>query len=243
MEEYKYNFDKDKCWYKEVCSNFNTNSCNSSCIRYSEIYFLFSTSNLPTNKWYPINLDLSEDSIDYDVYCKLADIKDNICPFVKKGNNLYIYSKICGNGKSTWSIKLLQAYFNSIWVGNGYRERAIFISVPELLRKVKTRFDSDNDLEELENRLYNDDLVIWDDVASTKLSSSDYTHLLSYIDSRILSGKSNIYTGNFNKDELELNLGTRLASRIFNNSITIEFKEEDRRGQRYGRNDRTSNNK
>lgn len=228
--DYVFDFVKENCWYKNVCKKYNTEECNDSCIRYREMHYLFSTSNLPKNKWYPFSL--VPDEVDYDSFVKLDDLKNNILSFVMSGKSLYLFSKNMGNGKTSWSIKLLQSYFNKIWANNGFKERATFIHVPTFLRLVTESVKSKTEeFEELKDRLINDDLVIWDDIASTKMSDFDYKYLLSFIDKRILEGKSNIYTGNFNKLELDQNIGRRLSSRIYNDSIVIELMGRDRRGE------------
>ena len=74
------------------------------------------------------------------------------------------------------------------------------------------------------------DLVVWDDIASTKLSDYDIQQLLTIIDQRIADGLSNIYNGNLTSHEAVANaLGDRLASRIWNTSTLVEFKGKDRR--------------
>lgn len=71
--------------------------------------------------------------------------------------------------------------------------------------------------------------MIWDDIGANKLSDFDYTQLLSYIDQRKLNFKSNIYTGNLNREQLLDYVGTRLTSRIWNDSIKVELVGIDRR--------------
>ena len=55
-------------------------------------------------------------------------------------------------------------------------------------------------------------------------------HLLSIIESRISGGKANIFTSNLNDQELHNSLGDRLASRICNSGLNIEFHGGDKRG-------------
>lgn len=230
--EKPYKFDPEKCWYKRVCSLYGTPSCNSMCVRYMEMYQLFSGSNLPEKMWHPLTMVLEENDPDYDAYLRLNEIKNNIVDFVKQGSNLYIYSKKTGNGKTSWAIKMMQNYFNCIWNGNGLRQRAIFVHVPSFLRKVSEsyRTDSNEDFDDLKNRLGKDDLVVWDDIASTTLTPSDHKYLLSFIDQRVLEGKSNIYTGNLDGDDLINALGQRLKSRVFDNSTVVQFTGRDKRG-------------
>ena len=222
---YQYNFNPDNCWYKEVCQK---QDCNSSCIRYMEMDYLLYHSQIPKKQQVPVSL--SPESVDYDNFVFLADIKDDIVDFVDNGENLYITSEYTGNGKTSWAIKLMLKYFNDIWSGNGFRVGGIFIHVPTLLNKLKADIKNPNqEFENLVSALTDVDLVIWDDIASTGLSQYDHSQLLTYIDQRVLSGKSNIFTGNVPKREnLEKVVGTRLTSRILSGEI-VELKGRDRR--------------
>ena len=213
----------DRCWYNKVCRD---KKC-SGCVRYAEMAYLMQASGLPEAKWRPIDLYAGTKN-DVKMFTMLADLKDNIVDFVETGSNLYITSKHTGNGKTSWALKLLFRYFDQIWAGNGFRTRGIFIHVPSFLLKLK---DFKNPISsELRKNIENCDLVIWDDIASTELSNYDYSQLLLFIDTRILSEKSNIFTGNVvEEDELRQILGERLASRIFNTSQIVTFDGKDQR--------------
>lgn len=215
------------CWYKNVC----VLDCDSlaTCIRYAEMKFLMDNSNIPEARQLPEKINAPD--CDYDAYTKLANIKRNIADFVSAGNNLYIASDTTGNGKTTWAIKLLLKYFDSVWAGNGFRVRGLFIHVPTFLLKCKDFGNRDEKFEELKNALCNVDLVVWDDIASTDVSAYDYSQLLMYIDNRTLNNKSNIYTGNYaNRDRLLKRVGAKLTSRIWSdNTDIIIFKGGDMR--------------
>lgn len=213
----------NECWYKSVC----TNTCNDSCIRYLEMNSLLEKSYIPECKWQPTSL--SPDDCDYSAFCDLADIKDEIDGFVLAGKNLYIYSDKTGNGKTSWAIKLMLKYFDTVWAGNGFRCRGVFVHVPTLLTRLKNFEITDQSLEDLKLELPDVDLVIWDDVASTSLSNYDHSQLITYIDQRVLNEKSNIFTGNLSKDGMEKSLGARLASRVWNASKRVELKGRDKR--------------
>lgn len=216
----------DKCWYESVCPKIDSN-CKTGCIRYLEMLHLLENSNIPKSRWFPVTL--SPDECDYTAFCDLADIKDTITTFVDKGSNLYIYSTKTGNGKTTWSIKLMLKYFNDIWAGNGFKCRGLFIHVPTFLTRMKNFNVLDEEFDRIKSELPNVDLVIWDDIASTDLSSYDHSQLLTYIDQRVLSEKSNIFTGNLDNPEITKALGIRLASRVWNSSTRIELKGRDKR--------------
>lgn len=219
--ELKQDFKQPYCWYKEVCE---ANNC-SNCIRYSEMRFLVDNSGIPLNKQYPKELI---GGVDINEFVKLATIKDTIVSFVNQGNNLYICSENTGNGKTSWSIKLLLKYFDNIWAGNGFRVRGLFIHTPTLLNQLKNfQFPLSEDYKKA---ILNCDLVVWDDIGSIYLSDYDNSQLISYIDQRVFNGKSNIYTGNIiDASKFKQALGDRLYSRIYRGSEVIVFKGKDRR--------------
>lgn len=228
---YEYIFDKNKCWYTSVCGKYGSPECNAGCIRYMEMDFLMQNSGIPRNKQYSVLLTPSKK--DVQAFLTLKEIKDDIIAFVENGESVYIYSHNFGNGKTTWAIKLMQKYFDSVWAGNGFRCRGIFIHVPTFLTKIKEGISrKDEDFETLKSRLMTVDLVIWDDIAATKLGDFDHANLLTYIDQRKLNQLSNIYTGNLDQDELQEALGNRLASRVWNDSTPVKFVGADRRGIR-----------
>lgn len=212
----------NQCWYENVCTY---DQC-VNCIRYSEMKYLMENSGLPKKKQVPVKLDGGRDKLAFHL---LADIKDDMLRFVERGESLYIYSEYTGNGKTSWAIKLLLKYFDTIWAGNGFRVRGYFQHVPMLFNTLK---DFSKSHEALKNTLETVDLVVWDDIASTKLSDFDRQQLLTLIDSRVSDGLSNIYTGNITtQSALELAVGDRLASRIWNMSTLVEFKGKDRRSE------------
>lgn len=216
----------DSCWYKDVCRN----DCNS-CLRYKSMLSMCQKSGLPESMWIPKTLTTNEE--DLLTFKKLATIKSSMVDFVKNGRNIYIFSDICGNGKSSWAIKLLLSYFDDIWHTSGFNCKGIFLHTPTFLTQYKNNISKQSkEFEELRDNILKCDVVIWDDIASTKLSDYDYNVLLTYIDQRMLSNKSNIFTGNCDEDKCEEYLGQRLKSRIFSSDFIFELKEQDKRGTR-----------
>lgn len=212
------------CWYNDVCAV--DRSC-TGCVRYAEMAYLMENSGIPVNKQRPA--ELIPDEVDYDAFCQLQDIKLDIMDFVRSGRNLYLWSAHTGNGKTSWSIKMLCKYFNDVWPGNGFCVRGVFVHVPTLLLRLKDFDSKDESLDTLKRNLKACDLVVWDDIASTGLSQYDLSQLLMYIDERILNDKSNIFTGNLSHTELSRVVGSRLASRMYNSSIVVELRGKDRR--------------
>ena len=217
-----------ECWYKEVCSHY-ADKCQLNCVQYLEMSYLMEHSGIPISKRRP--LALYPDKCDLGAFGRLAEIKDNIDDFVFNGKNLYITSYIVGNGKTTWSLKLLMKYFEKIWQGNGFEPRGVFVHVPTFLLKCKDFKTVDREFEDLKRQLLDIDLVVWDDIASTDLTGYDLSQMLVYIDARCLADKANIFTGNIaSRDLMEQALGTKLTSRIWNNSTeVVELKGGERR--------------
>lgn len=223
----------EDCIYYDVCSLVETETCNKSCVRYLEMKHLLESSNIPKSKW--THHPLEPDKCDVQAFKRLVKIQKNITTFVNQNNFLYLYSTTCGNGKTTWSIKLMLQYFNEVWSGNGFKRRGIFINVPTFLSKCKDVISNpDPEFEELRQDICTADFVIFDDMVVNKMSNYDYSTLLTYTDQRIFNEKTTVFTGNIPLDNLSYFIGDRLASRI-TSGITIELKGVDRRGS-------TSNN-
>lgn len=217
-----------ECWYEEVCNNYSDN-CQKLCVRYAEMKYLMEHSNLPVSKRQPQQLCVQK--VDFIAYTRLNTIKSEIVDFVEQGKNLYITSSNPGNGKTSWAIKLMLRYYDQIWLGNGFRARAIFIHVPSFLMQCKDFNNPSREFERLKEQLAEVDLVVWDDIASTNLTPYDYANLLTTVESRVMNGKANIITGNYpNREEIENHIGAKLASRLFgSNCEFIEFKGGDMR--------------
>ena len=217
----------ENCWYLDTCCKA-PRECRNTCLRFIEMRSLVELSNLPESKWYPETLI---PGTDLSTFRRLKEIKSGIEDWVKQGNNLYIYSDKFGNGKTSWSIKLLLAYFNTIWAGNGFRRRGVFLSVPEFLdRNREVISNRDNEFVKMREDLISCDIVVWDDITSTKLTDFNHAMLLNYLDARVLANKSNIFTGNSDYTLMREFLGGRLASRIWNTSEVIQFNDGDKRG-------------
>lgn len=215
------------CWYAKTCNKYSSN-CYENCIRFQEVKYLIDSSNIPKGKQFKQELIPEENDIENFKFLK--SIKDNIVEFVDNGESLYIYSDKFGNGKTTWAIKIMQKYFDDIWAGNGFTQRGLFIHVPSFLTKFKEIINKkDENFEIFKKQILKVDLVIWDDIAAGKLSDYDYNNLLSYIDQRKLNGKSNIYTGNLDEEELVVAVGNRLKSRIWNDSNIVKLNGNDKR--------------
>lgn len=216
------------CYLRPVC---NGKDCDKDfCLRKYKMDSLYSAALMTESQKQHLVLKVDADGTDLEQFKMLAGIEQNICKFIEEGKNLYIHSANCGNGKSSWSLRLTEAYFSKIWARSEAKCRVLFISVPRFLLALKDNITEKNAyVEYIKDNVLAADLVIWDDIAAKMGSEFELTHLLNIIDNRLALGKSNIYTSNLNRQQLYTALGERLTSRIANMSIDIELFGSDKR--------------
>lgn len=217
-----------KCYLEPQC---NKKDCGKDfCLRKYKMDSLYSAALITESQKNHIALRVDEDGTDLEQFKQLAAIEQDIIEFISTGKNLYLHSANCGNGKSSWSLRLAEAYFNKIWARTEIKCRALFISVPRFLLALKDAISNKNAyVDYIKDNVLEADLVIWDDIAAKMGSEFELTHLLNIIDNRLALGKSNIYTSNLNRQQLYNALGERLTSRIANMSIDIELFGADKR--------------
>ena len=221
------------CYLREVC---NGKDCQADfCLRKYKMDSLYSAALMTDSQKKHITLKVDEDGTDLEQFKQLATIEQDIVSFINEGKNLYLHSTNCGNGKSSWSIRLAQAYLNKIWARSEAKCRVLFISVPRYLLAIKDNISNKNAYAEyIKDNVLEADLVVFDDLAAKMGSEFELTHLLNIIDNRISLGKSNIYTSNLNRQQLYNALGERLTSRVANMSIDIELHGSDQRNLKVG---------
>lgn len=222
-------FDKEKCWYKGTCSLYNTEECNSSCVRGLKMRWLINQSLLlPKHQQH---IQLFPDDCDLESFKRLQEIRENIKKFVDNEGQLLICSKTTGNGKTVWATKMLMGYFDSIWAETDFITRGLFINVPTFFNLLRDNIDEKQEtIKHIKENIVKADLVIWDEIGVKELTNYESGHLLSYIDQRLAYGKANIYTGNADEVTLKETLGDRLYSRIYVGSEVINLKGKDKRG-------------
>lgn len=191
--------------------------------------YLLDNSGIPESRY--TNNPIYPDKIDVEAYKRANEWRENIVEHVRNGDNIYIWGKTTGTGKTSIAIKMLLRYFDSIWAGNGLVKRGYFTHVPLLINQIHDSFNSKEDLSGLKEDLANLDVVVFDDIGANKLRIDGYdlSLILSIVDTRVLSKKTSIYTSNIDPKRLKYELGDRLASRILGSCEIIELKGSDRR--------------
>lgn len=222
-----------QCWLYNNCNHIHCE--DAYCPRAFKLDALYNSAGFEmVQRSHP---NFVVDDCDLDKFKQLNDIRKNILNFVNTGSNLFIHSHICGNGKTSWALTLVQAYFDKIWRTASLDCHALFINVPRYLAALKDsiNYGPSEYIKLIKTNLASADIVIWDDIATKAASDYDIEQLLSAIDARYSMGKANIFTSNLNIEEMKHTVGLRLASRI-SSSIDIEFKGIDKRSLMKGTN-------
>lgn len=202
--------------------------CDVHCPIFKNMKAAFIHSGLEEQYWYPFTL--KHVAIDSKEVSKIMEIRNNLSSFVENGNNILIQSSKCGNGKTSWGIKLLQKQIEL----NSKQSSipAYFVYTPSLLLEARKSINSkDTDFEKMVSILENCPLVMFDDIASIPLKDYDLLILSSIIEKRLTRKLSSIFTTNCENDVLKLNLGDRLFDRINRLSTIITFKGGSMRGK------------
>lgn len=219
--------ENKNCWLYNQC---NHKDCNTFCLRRFKLDYLYNQSLISYEQRKKIDLKLDSTLLDKEVFDTLHQIELNILDFISTGSNLYLWSNMTGNGKTAWSLRLIQSYLNKIWVKSDLCCRVLFINVPKFFLSLKDNISEKSDyVAQIKSNVLKADLVVWDEVALKTLTPFEMENLLSLINNRIDLGKSNIYTSNINPKDLLNIVGDRLYSRIVNKSHILEFRETDKR--------------
>lgn len=217
----------DNCWLKDYC---NKKDCNSFCMKNYKLNALYNKAMISMHQRKHILLSVDDDR-DIQAFDTLKNIETNIVDFVNNGKNLFIHSSTTGNGKTAWSLRMIEAYFNSIWSKTELKCRALFISVPRFLIELKQNISKESDyVKQIQESMFDCDIIIWDDIATKLGTEFELSNLFSIIDTRINNGKSNIFTSNLCGQDLCTAIGERLYSRIANYcDYDIELFGSDKR--------------
>ena len=226
-----------ECIYKSSCKKKDCDIwqdiTNNFCMRYFKIDKILDNAMLSPKQRKDIKLVLDSDKSDYNSYATLNKFKESIMNNIEDNVNLYIYSEITGNGKTSWAIKLLTECVKKNWINIQINSRPVlFINVPQYLLELKLNIRSQSEYVQIvQDNFLKADLIVWDDIGTKTASDFELEYLLSMIDNRQrLERKIDIYTSNIIPTELQKYVGDRLASRILNTSQLIEFKGQDKRG-------------
>ena len=178
------------------------------------------------------NVSLVPEKIDVESFKKLSVIKENIVKFVKNGYNLLIFSNNCGNGKTTWSVKLGLQYIDYISQFAVYEPPILYVNLPLYFDIRKASIQDKSLMEEVqrvEHIIKTAKLVIFDDIGIRDLTEFERQLFYIWVEHRTSNKQSCIYTSNIHPNNFETIFGVRVADRIIGYSTLIELKGHSRR--------------
>lgn len=221
------------CCVKHTCVKHKKGYEEESvfCIKNFKMNALYDLSLMSDKQRRHVELRIDSDGTDKDAFTLLKQYEEHIQEFVDSGRNLYLYSTNCGNGKTSWSLRLAQSYLNKVWYSTTVDCKVLFINVPKFFIKLKENISAPNEyIAHIKKYVTQCDLVVWDDIGTKVGTEFEVENLLDIINNRIDNGKSNIYTSNIAPEMLRNCVGDRLYSRVINLSSIIELKGQDKRG-------------
>ena len=168
------------CLYSE---KGNGRDCDKPfCEKKYRLDSLFNNSLMTDNQRKKIALVIDADQTDKQEFTQLASIEKDIENFVKSGKNLYLHSYTCGCGKTSWSLRFLQAYFAKIWHKSNFGCQGLFVSVPRYLLELKANITAYSEYANfVNNHILDADIVVWDDIAAKVGTEFELNNLLNLI--------------------------------------------------------------
>lgn len=181
--------------------------------------YLQNKCNVPKTMQGEINLCSGKD---LEKYKYLDYVKTNIEEFIKSGCNLYIYSPFIGNGKTSWAVKILKQHIKNVCESGNTNTNLVglFVNVDEFLVTQVKPLRIDQSYIKLCQQV---DLLVLDDIGAAALTSIEEQVLRSIINTRLINGKSTIYTSGVIDDKLDDLVGSRICSKVLESCTIVEF--------------------
>ena len=208
-----------KCWEKEINKQIEEQYLKRQRKSLYEKFRMHSLMNeklknctfdnyIPKNKTQELALEVA---LDY--------VKN----YNKHESRNLLFSGLYGLGKSHLSVCIVRELM--------VRKNAscIFTSVPKLLTMIKSTFQKNSEMSELEllNALEDVDVLVLDDIGAEKDTDWTTEKIFELIDNR--AGKHTIYTTNLVSKELNKKIGERNFSRLIMDTEIVHIVGEDNR--------------
>lgn len=217
-----------KCYAEDRCRKFKEGRCNKDlCGMCKLVNSAFNQSNIP--KRYRKDIPLYPQDADKGAFQFLNNFKLNVSEQIEDGAGLYIFSKGCGNGKTTWSTKIAKEYILKSACKQEFMDLVYFVNVADYLESLKQCFNGNKSTEDVERPLKEAKLLILDDIGVEKTSEWAVERLYALINYRVNEEKAMIITSNLTLPELSQKLNDRIASRINGACDIVQIIGHDRR--------------
>lgn len=216
------------CYAKEYCKKYKSEVCNERCDLYYLLESTYKQSNLP--KRYRYDITLTPEQIDLPSFVRIRDYQNDVLQHMKAGTNLLIYSKVAGNGKTSWSSKIANFYIRKALTTFSTQETPVlFLNTSAFLDELKESFNTG--ITPAHKQMAIDcRLLILDDLGAEKPSEWVCERLYDILNTRYSESRPTIFTSNLQPEQIGDRLGARIQSRVCS-GIVVEIKGGDRRCQ------------
>lgn len=216
-----------ECYAKNYCKQYGQ-KCHSLCDLMLKLNVIYDLSCIP--KRYRYDQVLTPVGGDLPAFKQLDGWKNTVLDKVHEGENLYIYSHTCGNGKTSWAFKIANYYIRKVVASSNLDNEVVYVNCPQFLEQLRSNYNTPQEgFAQLKDRLLTCNLLILDDIGSEKPSEWVSERLYDIINTRYSEMKTIIYTSNYTPKELSVRLGDRIGSRVTGSTV-VELKGLDRRG-------------
>lgn len=219
--------ETNKCYAKDYCKAYGTSKCTERCDFWWKLNTIYNKSNLPMR--YRYNIPLRPEQVDREAFLKLKDYQDNVLERVANGDSLYIYSANVGNGKTTFSSKIMNQYIRKIIAKSDLEHEVLYLNVSLFVEAMRNQYSEYSaDISRLKEEAMNCKLLILDDIGAERPSEYVCERLYDLINHRYTNMLATIYTSNLTPFELGDRLGSRIESRV-RSAEQIKLVGADRR--------------
>lgn len=137
-----------------------------------------------------------------------------------------------GTGKTYYAISILKGFVdqlpNTCFV-EPYSSMPLFITVPDLLLKIRSTFSLERCEEEIVDKYANTPLLVLDDLGSEKTTEFSLQTLYIILNRRYNEQLQTVITSNLSLDEVKGMLNDRIASRIAGMCQVVKLNGKDKR--------------
>lgn len=215
------------CYAKDYCKGYTTDKCNERCDLLWKLNSMYDKSNLPLR--YRYNIPLRPEQVDREAFIQLKGYLDNVTDRVATGESLYIYSENTGNGKTTWSSKIMNQFIRKSVVKSTLDNDVLYLNVSLFVEGMRGQYSEySEEMASLRERAMTCKLLILDDIGAERPSEYVCERLYDLINHRYTNMLSTIYTSNLTPFELGDRLGARIESRV-RSAVQINLVGSDRR--------------
>lgn len=215
------------CYAKDYCKGYTTSKCNERCDLLWKLNSMYDKSNLPLR--YRYNIPLRPEQVDREAFIQLKGYLDNVTDRVATGESLYIYSENTGNGKTTWSSKIMNQFIRKSVVKSTLDNDVLYLNVSLFVEGMRGQYSEySEEMASLRERAMTCKLLILDDIGAERPSEYVCERLYDLINHRYTNMLSTIYTSNLTPFELGDRLGARIESRV-RSAVQINLVGSDRR--------------